>query len=91
MNPQHLEIASLFLEHGKHVLCEKPLCMNYKQSKQLTDLAKSKNLFLMEAIWSRFFPAYQYTRQQIKNGALGEIKEVEVAFGFNLSSIDRLK
>lgn len=65
--------------------------MNYKQSKQLTDLAKSKNLFLMEAIWSRFFPAYQYTRQQIKNGALGEIKEVEVAFGFNLSSIDRLK
>ncbi|XP_011210067.2 trans-1,2-dihydrobenzene-1,2-diol dehydrogenase [Bactrocera dorsalis] len=90
LNPQHLEIASLFLEHGKHVLCEKPLCMNYKQSKQLTDLAKSKNLFLMEAIWSRFFPAYQYTRQQIKNGALGEIKEVEVAFGFDLSGVDRL-
>ncbi|CAD7000119.1 unnamed protein product [Ceratitis capitata] len=90
LNPQHLEIASLFIEHGKHVLCEKPLCMNYKQSKQLIDLAKSKKVFLMEAIWSRFFPAYQYVRQQIKNGALGEIKEVEVAFGFNLGGVDRL-
>ncbi|XP_011193489.1 trans-1,2-dihydrobenzene-1,2-diol dehydrogenase [Zeugodacus cucurbitae] len=90
LNPQHLEIASLFLEHGKHVLCEKPLCINYKQSKQLTDLAQSKKLFLMEAIWSRFFPAYQYIRQQIKNGALGEIKEVEVSFGFDLSAVDRL-
>lgn len=90
LNPQHLEIAALYLEHGKHVLCEKPLCMNYKQSKQLIDLAESKNLFLMEGIWSRFFPAYQYLRQQIKNGVLGEIKEVNVAFGFDLSHVDRL-
>ncbi|XP_017471910.1 PREDICTED: trans-1,2-dihydrobenzene-1,2-diol dehydrogenase-like isoform X2 [Rhagoletis zephyria] len=90
LNPQHLELSSLYLEHGKHVLCEKPLCMNYKESKQLTDLAKSKKLFLMEAIWSRFFPAAQYLRQQIKSGALGELKEVEVAFGFDLSHVERL-
>lgn len=35
LNPQHFENAKLFLEHGKAVLCEKPLCLNYKQAEKL--------------------------------------------------------
>ncbi len=41
------------------MLCEKPLCMNYKQSKELVELAREKKLFLMEGIWSRCMPAYR--------------------------------
>lgn len=90
LNPQHYDVATLMLQHGKHVLCEKPLCMNAKQSQKLIDLAKEKNLFLMEAIWSRFFPSYVYIRNRIKSGDLGEITKVKVDFGFELAEVDRL-
>lgn len=91
LNPQHYEICLLMLEHGKNVLCEKPLCLNRKQAKKVIQYAEMKKLFLMEAVWSRFFPAYQYLRKQIDSGVLGEIQEVDVEFGFALNEIDRLQ
>lgn len=91
LNPQHLEIATLMLTNGKNVLCEKPLCLNYKQAKSLVDLARSKNLFLMEAVWSRFFPAYVHLRNLVTTGALGEIFSVDVSFGQPISDVKRLK
>ena len=36
------------LNHGKHVLCEKPLAMNYAEAKDMIDFAREKKLFLME-------------------------------------------
>lgn len=54
------------LDHGKHILCEKPLCLNEKQARQLLEYAKSKKLFCMEAIWSRCFPAYEYVLNRIQ-------------------------
>jgi len=90
LNPQHYSVAMLMLEHGKHVLCEKPLCMNEKEAKKLVAYAERKKLFLMEAIWSRFFPSYQYLRRQLDNGRLGDIQEVKVSFGFPLADVDRL-
>lgn len=81
----------LMLEHGKHILCEKPLCMNHKQTKKLIQYSEMKKLFLMEAVWSRFFPAYQYVKKQIATGVLGEIQEVDVQFGFHLKEVDRLQ
>ncbi|XP_055595256.1 trans-1,2-dihydrobenzene-1,2-diol dehydrogenase-like [Uranotaenia lowii] len=91
INTTHYEIGMMMLDHGKHVLCEKPLCMNEGQSKRLLAHAKEKNLFLMEAIWSRFFPSYILLKQRIDSGELGEIKEVDVQFGFYLSDVDRLR
>lgn len=91
LNPQHLEVALLMLEHGKHVLVEKSLCMNEKQAQQLITYAQQKKLFLMEAIWSRCFPSYQYIRNQIKNGMLGDITMVEAEIGFEgLNKIDNI-
>lgn len=91
LNPQHLEVATLMLENGKHVLVEKPLCLNEKQAHKLITYAERKKLFLMEAIWSRFFPSYQYVRKQIQNGTLGDIQLVEAEFGFGgLDDVERL-
>lgn len=81
LHMQHLNISMLMLDRGKHVLCEKPLCMNEKQVRQLTAFAKEKKLFLMEGIWSRCFPSYQYVRNQIVNGKLGEIQSIEIEMG----------
>ena len=48
VHPQHPSLCKLALHHGKHVLCEKPMTMNLKDTKELFDLAKAKGLFIME-------------------------------------------
>lgn len=73
LNPQHYEIVKMMLENGKHVLCEKPFTMNEKQTKKLVELARQKKLFLMEAVWSRFFPVYEELRKCIDSGKIGEV------------------
>lgn len=42
---------------GKHVLCEKPMAMNAQQGHEMAEAARKKGVFLMEAMWTRFFPA----------------------------------
>lgn len=81
LNTKHFEVAKIMLEHGKHVLVEKPMCMNAKQVQKLITLAKQKNVFLMEGMWARFLPNYQYVRQQLKDGAIGDVQSIEVEFG----------
>lgn len=90
LNPQHFEVAQLMLNHGKHVLVEKPLTLNEKCSRELVKLAQQKGLFLLEAIWSRFLPSYQYVREVLENGTLGDIISVDAEFGFEIESVDRL-
>uniref|UniRef100_A0A0C9QG12 Trans-1,2-dihydrobenzene-1,2-diol dehydrogenase n=1 Tax=Fopius arisanus TaxID=64838 RepID=A0A0C9QG12_9HYME len=89
-NPQHLEVAKLMLENGKHVLCEKPLTLNVKQSTELINFAKEKGLFLMEAIWSRCFPLYERVKKEIQSGTIGDVKQVIAAFGFRMPDLQRL-
>jgi len=91
INPTHLNLGKLALDHGKHVLCEKPLCINVRETKELLDYAKAKKLFLMEAIWSRSFPSYKRLKQEIANGSIGEVKQVLVTFGVPIANVDRLK
>lgn len=80
----------MLLDHGKHVLCEKPLCVNEAQVKTVLNRAQEKKLFLMEALWSRFFPSYQYLRSQIDSGELGTVQSVDVEFGFKLDHVERM-
>ncbi|KQS69991.1 uncharacterized protein Dere_GG24525, isoform B [Drosophila erecta] len=91
LNPQHYEVAVLMLNNGKHVLCEKPLAMNKKQVEGILAAAKAKKRFFMEAVWSRFFPSYQRVKELISSGQLGQVKDVEVNFGFPLAHVDRLQ
>ena len=52
----------------------------------MLELAKSKNLFLMEAIWSRFQPAYLKLKEEINNGAIGEVMHVQSEFGMPIKA-----
>lgn len=73
LNPQHYEVVKMMLEYGKHVLCEKPFVMNEKQAKKLIEIAREKRLFLMEAVWSRFFPVYEELKKNLDSGKIGEV------------------
>jgi len=81
INTTHFELAKMYLEAGKHVLCEKPMCMNVRETKELVEVARVKNLFLMEAVWSRCLPSYQAIRDLLAEGKIGEVKQVEASFG----------
>lgn len=87
----HYEIAMMMLDAGKHVLCEKPLCVNEGQAKALLNHAREKKLFCMEGIWSRFFPAYNHARERIRKGDLGDIKQVTVELGFPINNVERIR
>ncbi|XP_028034588.1 trans-1,2-dihydrobenzene-1,2-diol dehydrogenase-like isoform X2 [Bombyx mandarina] len=89
LNLQHYEITKLMLENDKHVLCEKPMGMTYKQTKSLVDLAREKGLFLLEGMWSRFFPAYDALEKHITTGGLGEVYHINVQFGVQINDIER--
>ena len=70
------------LRGGKHVLCEKPLALNARQATRMAEEARSRGLFLMEAIWSRFLPAYRSLVDIIGAGRIGQPMLVEADFGF---------
>ncbi|KAE8370480.1 hypothetical protein BDV27DRAFT_140401 [Aspergillus caelatus] len=72
----HFQNARAALLAGKHVLLEKAFTVNAAQACALVQLARGKRLFLMEAMWTRFFPLMQYVRQLIKDGAIGVVQRV---------------
>lgn len=79
----HFEHASMCLNNGKSVLCEKPVCVNSQEFEILSHLAKEKQLFFMEALWTYYLPAILKSMEWIYTGKIGEVKQVQVSFGFN--------
>jgi predicted dehydrogenase len=73
-HPFHLEHTLLALNAGKHVLVEKPFTMNAAQAKEIVALAESKNLVVLEAMWTRYLPHMVRIRELLAQGALGELR-----------------
>ncbi len=87
----HAQIAILALEHKKAVLCEKPFAINKQQVFKMIEASKKHNLFLMEALWTRFLPAIKKIKSTIENGEIGEIKYLNADFSFKANpSIQRI-
>lgn len=68
------------LEHGKHVLCEKPLCLSRAQVQELFEYAKERNLILFEGIKTAYCPGFTKLLGIACSGAIGNIKGVEACF-----------
>ncbi|MBG6083830.1 Gfo/Idh/MocA family protein [Zhihengliuella flava] len=73
-HPMHYANAVLALEHGKHVLVEKPLTLNAAEAAALRDLARSQGLLLMEAMWTRYLPHMERIRHLLHAGGIGEVR-----------------
>ena len=80
----HLENALMCLGGNKPVLCEKPMGINEDQARTMVDEAASRKVFLMEAMWTFFFPAIQKLRELIRAGAIGEVRLVSASFCFDV-------
>lgn len=81
-HPFHFENTMMCLEAGKAVLCEKAFGMNSSEVEQMIAKAKEKNLFLMEALWTRFIPATEEMIALLNKGLIGDLKTVRADFGF---------
>jgi dihydrodiol dehydrogenase / D-xylose 1-dehydrogenase (NADP) len=78
----HRENCLDCLKAGKAVLCEKPFTINAAQAAEVIALARQKKLFLMEAMWTRYFPVFGKVRELLAQHALGDIRLVQVDFAF---------
>lgn len=78
----HYEYSLEAMRAGKAVLCEKPFTLNAKEARLLFQEGKARNVFVMEAMWTRFFPAIVEILDLVKQGAIGELTQVESSFGY---------
>jgi len=70
------------LQAGKAVLCEKPLVTSRAEGQALVDLARRQGVFLMEALWTRFLPAYEVAGRWLRESAIGELRAMQSSFCF---------
>jgi len=78
----HKENTLMCLRAGKSVLCEKPFAINAKEATEMIQFARQRRLFLMEAMWTRFFPLMARVREMIASGMIGEVRMLMADFGY---------
>jgi predicted dehydrogenase len=81
-NTLHKENSLLCLQAGKAVLCEKPFTINAAEAEAVIQLARAKELFLMEAMWTRFIPLVGKVRQLLADGVIGDLQMLVADLGF---------
>ncbi|MFF1883074.1 Gfo/Idh/MocA family protein [Pseudarthrobacter sp. NPDC058196] len=80
----HAAMAREALMAGKHVIIEKPMAMNTDEVEELFTLAENRGLFLMEAMWMKFNPAFQHLFELLNSGVVGKPSSLRAGFGFPL-------
>jgi predicted dehydrogenase len=78
----HCENTLLCLNAGKPTLCEKPFAVTLAEAEAMVATARERGVFLMEAMWTRFFPLMTELRRLVYDGAIGEPHILATDFGF---------
>jgi predicted dehydrogenase len=76
----HREMALVAIEHGKHVLCEKPMAMNVAEAKEMAAAAAGKPLLALVDHEMRFQPGWQTARALLHNGEIGKVRHAKWIF-----------
>ena len=79
----HAEHFRILARSGKPVLCEKPMGMNLEETQSMAAMAKNGGFFLMEGLWTQFFPAMQWLREQVQTNTLGRAYNVMADFSYH--------
>lgn len=82
-HPMHAKWAIKAADAGKHILCEKPITLNYAEATAVVEAARRNDVFLMEAFMYRCNPQTHKLVELIRENAIGEVRMIQAAFGFN--------
>ena len=85
----HKDCSILMMEHGKHVLCEKPMAINRREAEEMFACAERSGVLLTEAMWARLVPVTLKMLELINSGALGDILGVEGKFCYTMDEDER--
>ncbi|WP_328609531.1 Gfo/Idh/MocA family oxidoreductase [Amycolatopsis sp. NBC_00345] len=80
----HAAAVEVIAAAGKAILVEKPFAIDAAGAEAMFATAKRHNVFIMEAMWTRFLPAWKQIRALVDGGRIGEIRAVSASFGFSL-------
>jgi predicted dehydrogenase len=86
----HFDVTKEALMAGKPCLVEKAFMANYRQAKEIIDLAHEKKVFLAEAIWTRYQPVVQMMRDLISSGRIGEPRLLTATLGYSMGDKPRI-
>ena len=73
-HPAHRDAAALAIQHGKHVLVEKPFTLTRDEAVALRDLAAGAGVLVMEAMWTRYLPHMVRVREIVAAGTIGDVR-----------------
>jgi predicted dehydrogenase len=77
----HRDLALTCIGAGKPALIEKPFAADGSAARAIVEAAQTRNVFCMEAMWTRFLPAVRRVKALIDEGAIGEIRMLMGSFG----------
>ena len=83
----HYDHVRLCLSHGKAVLCEKAFMANAREAEEVTRMSEENNVFLAEAIWTRYMPFQKTVRDIVYSGAIGRPMMLSAHLGYPVASI----
>ncbi len=81
-HPVHAEWAVKCAEAGKHILCEKPLAVDYAEAMAVVEAALRNDVFLMEAFMYRCHPQTEKLVELVRDGAIGDVRMIQATFSF---------
>jgi len=86
----HFDVTKEALQSGKPCLVEKAFMANLRQSKEIVSLARERQVFLAEAIWTRYQPAVGMVRELISSGRIGTPRLVTATLGYSMGDKPRI-
>ncbi|MEX6167747.1 Gfo/Idh/MocA family protein [Enterobacter hormaechei] len=78
INSEHYANCLMALDHGKHIICEKPFVLKKKEAEHLFALAAERGLFIMEAQKVVFLPVMEAIKKILQSGRLGQVRLVDM-------------
>ena len=81
-NHEHAEWTLQAIEHGKHVLCEKPMALHVAEIDAIAAAARKHNVIVMEGFMYRNHPQHARVKEIIASGSIGEVRTVRSSFAF---------
>jgi len=87
LNNTHFDLIKMCAKYKKHILCEKPFCLNLVEASEIEKIINDNNVKFFEAIAYVSHPQTDSILNLINRGEIGEIKSIESSFGFRVKKI----